>query len=515
MALVITWVVNETPEMRRFTLIPLWFAVLATALADEKRPLNVLIFYVDDLGVMDVSPYNPGTFYDTPAIQSLADSGVVFTNGYSASPVCSPARSALMTGQWPARTRNTDFFGGPHQYFGQALPENTDPTAHGKLKQTRQRPVWPAPYLGQLAESHTTMAEAFKARGYTTFHAGKWHLGPEGSWPEDHGFDYNRGGHHGGGPYGGNKYFSPYGNPRLEDGPPGEHLTDRLATETANFIGKYKDQPFFAMLNFYAVHTPLIGRPDLVEKYTHRRKELGLTDKFEPEHPRENRSVQSHAIYAAMVEAVDQAVGKVLAALEKNGVADNTLVIFSSDHGGLSTSEGSPTTNLPHRAGKGWLYEGGLRVPVIVRWPGVSPKGAVSSWFVTGTDFYPTVLDAAGLPPLPAQHKDGVSFAPALKRPAATSTDRDLYWHYPHWGNQGGIPGAAIRRGDWKFIQHFWGKAPELYHLGNDPGERHNLALDQPDVAMKLFQALNHFHRDTDALMPKLNPDAPGDFQKW
>ncbi len=501
--------------MQQLKLLAILFALLTTARADDERRLNILIFYVDDLGVMDVSPYNPDSFYHTPAIQVLADSGVTFTNGYSASPVCSPARSALMTGQWPARTRNSNFFGAPNMYFGQALPENTDPIEYGDLRQTRNRPVWPAPYLAQLAESHTSLAEAFKSHGYATFHAGKWHLGPEGSWPEDHGFDYNFGGHQGGGPYGGDKYFSPYDNPRLEDGPAGEHLTGRLAEETANFIATYKDQPFFAMLNFYAVHTPLIGRPDLVEKYEQHRAELGLTDEFEPEHPRENRTTQSHAVYAAMVEGVDQAVGQVLDALEEHEVADRTLVIFYSDHGGLSTSEGSPTTNLPFRAGKGWLYEGGLRVPVIVRWPGVAPAGATSDWFVTGTDFYPTTLQAAGLDLLPGQHKDGISFTPALKAPDTATPERDLYWHYPHWGNQGGTPGAAIRRGDWKYIQYFWGKAPELYHLGNDPGERNNLTMAHPDIALKLHKALHELHRETDALMPKLNPNPPANFNRW
>lgn len=496
----------------RHCLIPLVFVLAASALA---QPLNVVIFYADDLGAMDISPTNPDTFYDTPSLQALADSGVTFLNGYSASPVCSPARSAVMTGQWPARTRNTAYFGDENEFLGQALPENFDPLKDGDPKKSRNRPLWSAPYLGQLAAAHTTMPEAFKAHGYTTFFAGKWHLGPEGSWPEDHGFDFNLGGHRGGGPYGGGKYFSPYANPRLPDGPEGEHLPDRLATETAKFIGAHRDKPFLAMLSFYSVHTPLMGRPDLVEKYEARRKERGLDDTFAPEPPRENRTVQSHAVYAAMVEAMDQAVGKVLAALDEHGVAGRTLVIFTSDNGGLSTSEGSPTSNLPYRAGKGWLYEGGIRVPVIVRLPGVSPQGVVSQWQVTGTDFFPTVLEAAGLPLLPDQHQDGASFLPALKQPDATPPDRDLYWHFPHWGNQGGYPGAAIRRGEWKYIHYFWGRAPELFHLGEDPGERRNLALEEPELALELQNALFELHSDADALMPAVNPDAPVDFRKW
>jgi arylsulfatase A-like enzyme len=499
--------------MRCLILMPL-LAWLPLA-AQSATPPNVLLIVADDLGVMDVSPYNPDTFYDTPALQALADSGVKFTAGYAACPVCSPTRSAIMTGQWPARTRNTDYFGAPNEFFGEALPDNYDPLKDGKFGAMKNRPLWPAPYLGELAASHTTLAEALKARGYATFFAGKWHLGPEGSWPEDHGFDINMGGHKGGGPYGGKKYFSPYGNPRLADGPPGEHLPDRLATETAKFIGKHKDQPFFACLWFYSVHTPLIGRPDLVEKYEKRRAGRGLTDDFTEEPPRKNRITQSHAVYGAMVEAMDQAIGKVLAALESNGVAGNTIVIFTSDNGGLSTSEGSPTANLPYRAGKGWLYEGGIREPVIVRWPGVTPKAAASPWPVVSTDFYPTLLEAAGAPLLPDQHMDGQSFVAALRDPAKTDPGRVLFWHYPHWGNQGGIPGAAVRRGDWKLIDWFWRKTPELFHLANDPGERQNLAAENPEVLADLQRVLHGCQAATKALMPHPNPDPKMPFDKW
>jgi arylsulfatase A-like enzyme len=478
-------------------------------------PPNVVLIVADDLGVMDVSPYNPETFHDTPALQSLADSGVRFNAGYAACPVCSPTRSAIMTGQWPARTRNTDYFGGPNEFFGETLPANYDPLKDGRFGQMRNRPLWPAPYLGELAKSHTTLAEALKAKGYATFFAGKWHLGPQGSWPEDHGFDINMGGHSGGGPYAGKKYFSPYGNPRLPDGPPGEHLPDRLATETGKFIGNHKNSPFFACLWFYSVHTPLIGRPDLVEKYEKRRSDRRLKDDFAEEPPRMVRTTQSHAIYGAMVEAMDQAVGKVLAALETHGVADNTIVIFTADNGGLSTSEGSPTSNLPYRAGKGWLYEGGIREPFIVRWPGVTPKAAATSWAVNSTDIYPTILDAAALPPLPDQHKDGQSFLAALRDPARTNPDRALFWHYPHWGNQGGTPGAAVRRGDWKLIEWFHGKRPELFHLGKDPGERMNVADQHPKVLAALRKAISAFQADTKALMPHPNPDAGKPFNKW
>jgi len=325
------------------------------------KPLNVVFILADDLGVMDTTPYNPKSFYETPNLERFAKSATRFTNAYAACPVCSPTRSAILTGQYPARTRNTDYFGAPNEFFGEALPADYDPAKNGIFGKAMNKPLLPAPYLGQLAASHTTLAESLKAHGYSTFFAGKWHLGPKGSYPTDHGFDINLGGGQGGGPYGGNKYFSPYGNPTLPDGPVGEHLPDRLARETASFITKHKDKPFLAYLSFYSVHTPLMGRKDLVEKYEKRRAAAGLQDEFIDEPPRKTRSVQSHAIYAAMVDAMDQAIGKVLASLEENGVADNTLVIFTSDNGGLSTSEGSPTSNLPLRAGKGWLYEGGTR----------------------------------------------------------------------------------------------------------------------------------------------------------
>lgn len=490
------------------------FVLLGLPFAGAK-PLNVVLFLADDLGIMDTSPYNPETFYDTPAIQKLADGGVRFDNGYAACPVCSPSRSAILTGQWPSRTRNTDFFGAPNQFFGQELPSPYNALKDGVMGGRKKFPLWPASYLGQLADSHVTLAEALKKNGYATCFAGKWHLGREGSFPEDHGFDKNFGGIERGGPYGGKRYFSPYGNPKLSDGPDGEHLPDRLARETANFIVENKDQPFFAMLSFYSVHTPLMGRPDLVKKYQKLRSQRGLEDQFAAEAPRKNRTVQSHAVYGAMVEAMDQAVGTVLDSLDQVGVADRTLVIFTSDNGGLSTSEGSPTSNLPYRAGKGWLYEGGIREPVIVRLPGVVKAGSESDWLVSGTDFYPTILDAAGLNALGHQHKDGVSFLPALEDAKSINKDRVLYWHYPHWGNQGGSPGSAVRSGKWKLIDWQWKPRVELFDLESDAGEKQNLAEKYPEVVKKLSTTLAGLHKETGALMPAKNPDAKLPFEKW
>ncbi len=487
---------------------------LLLALTLPAAATNVVFFLVDDLGVMDVGFNNPDTFYETPNLNALAGDSVRFSAAYAACPVCSPTRSSILTGQYPARTRNTDYFGGPNGR--DVLPADPSDLTGADLKGMGKRPVLPAPYLQRLPAEQTTLAEALKAKGYATLHAGKWHLGGEGSLPTDHGFDINIGGTHGGGPYGGKKYFSPYGNPYLPDGPEGEHLPDRLASEAAKFIAAHKDKPFFVYLPFYSVHTPLIGRPDLVEKYEAKRKRLGLKAKFAPEMPRQNRTVQEHAVYAAMVEAMDQAVGKVLKALDDNGLRKDTIVFFFSDNGGLSTSEGSPTSNLPYRAGKGWTYEGGIREPLLVSWPGQVKGGATCDAPVISTDFYPTLLELLGLDPLPAQHVDGTSFAKLLQEPSAKHERAPLFWHYPHWGNQGGIPNSAIRDGDWKLIRYYYKKEPELFNLANDPGEATNLAASEKEKFADLSAKLDAMLKETKALLPIPNPN-PADkpFDKW
>jgi len=480
-------------------------AILACAAwAPSVSATNVVFIMADDLGFMDVGFNNPDTFYETPCLDALAKKSVRFTAGYAACPVCSPTRSSILTGQYPARTRNTDYFGGPNGF--ETIPEPYDPERDGSFGRFRDRPVLPAPYLARLAAEHTTLAEALHAAGYVTLHAGKWHLGGEGSLPTDHGFDMNIAGTAGGSPTGRKKYFPPYGNPHLPDGPPGEHLPDRLATEVARFITKHKDEKFFVYLPFYSVHTPLMAPPELVAKYEAKRHKLGLKARFEPEPPEDNRVVQEHAVYAGMVEAMDTAVGKVLHALETNGVADDTLVIFFSDNGGLSTSEGSPTSNLPFRAGKGWMYEGGIREPLLVRWPEKGKAGAVCDVPVISTDFYPTILDVCGIPPMPRQHVDGTSFAQLLENPNARHDRAALFWHYPHWGNQGGSPSSAIRDGDWKLIEFYGKKLPELYDLADDPGERRDLADAQTDRLAELTAKLEAFRQDTRAILPTENP---------
>lgn len=456
-------------------------AFVSTAASVERRP-NVVVFLVDDLGFMDIGANNPDTFYETPNIDALARRGVRFSSGYAACPVCSPTRAALLTGKYPPRTGITDYIGAPQ-------PE----------KWTRPTKLLPAPYTAQLALEETTLAEAFKEASYATFFAGKWHLGSSDYWPEHQGFDVNKGGWDRGGPYGGNKYFSPYGNPRLEDGPPGEHLPDRLATETAQFIAAQKEGPFFALLSFYSVHTPLLSRDDLKRKYEAKAAANPVTaPKFGRERQNDVRIVQDHAVYAGMVEAMDQAVGKVLRALEDAGTAGNTIVIFTSDNGGLSTSEGSPTSSLPYRGGKGWAYEGGVRVPLIVAGPGLAP--AVSTGVVTSPDLYPTLLELTGLPSRPEQHVDGLSFAEALH--GGSHARGPVFWHYPHYGNQGGAPYGAVRDGDWKLIEWYEDSAIELFNLAEDPGERRNLASSDPERAGALRKALGEWRVSVGARMP-------------
>ena len=462
---------------------------------DPPRPRpSVLVFVADDLGAMDLESDNPDTFHETPHLAQLAKEGMRFTQGYAAAPVCSPTRYALQTGRHPARGRATEWFGGR------------------RVERFRG-----AEYNAFMALEEVTLAEALKEEGYDTFFAGKWHLGKEeGLWPEHQGYDENHGGHDRGGPYGPGKYFSPYGNPRLEDGPEGEHLPARLARETAAFVrahgegGARAGQPFFAMLSFYSVHTPLMTTPAMIDKYTEKRLEQGLTDvpdseRYKPEEqcwptdrPRTVRVLQDNPIYAGMVETMDDAVGTVLGALEEAGLASSTLVVFTSDNGGLSTSEGRPTSNLPLRGGKGWLYEGGIREPWIVRWPGVAAPGSTCSAPITSQDLLPTVLEAVGAP-LPAGRViDGVSFAPCLRGEPATPRG-SLVWHYPHYGNQGGFPGAALRHGDWKLIERHEDGRVHLYDLATDPGERADLAERHPEVVEELRAELHTWYEALDA----------------
>ncbi len=454
--------------------------------APSSSRLNFLVFLVDDLGYMDIGANNPDCFYDTPNIDALARSGMRFTEGYVVNPVCSPSRYSFMTGKYPSRVDATNFFVGRRS---------------GKFN--------PAPLNDRMSTEETTIADALKQEGYSTFFAGKWHLGPEDKyWPENQGFDINIGGWRPGGPYTGNKYFSPYDNPRMENGPEGEHLPQRLADETANFIQDNIDNPFFAYLSFYSVHTPLMGRNDLVQKYkakaaTIEGEEFGAVEGD----GHRVRILQKHPVYAAMVEALDIAVGTVLDKLKKLDMEKNTVVIFTSDNGGLSTTEGLPTSNLPLKAGKGWVSEGGIRVPWLIRAPGYTQAGSTSSELICSNDLYPTVLSLADAEAGRNNPIDGVDLADALK---GGKLDRDtLYWHYPHYSNQGGPPAGAIRVGDFKLVEKYEDGSVELYNLKVDIGEKHDMAKQMPEMVRTMREKLHVWYQDVDAKFLRRKGDGP------
>ncbi|MEM9237066.1 MAG: sulfatase, partial [Verrucomicrobiota bacterium] len=434
-------------------------AVLLAPSLLAERP-NFVFILVDDLGSRDLG-YAGSRFYETPNIDALVASGMSFNQGYAASRVCSPSRASIMTGKATPRHGITDWIG-----------------AQTGMNWNRSDRVLPAEYVRELPKAEVTMAEALREAGYATFFAGKWHLGGEGSLPTDHGFEINRGGYSSGSPRGG--FFSPYNNPQLEDGPVGESLTLRLAQETADFIGSSRDKPFLAFLSFYTVHSPTQTSESLVQKYRSKAEAMGLSDaekRFIFDRRLPVRQVQDNPIYAGMMETLDTAVGIVLGKLKKTGLEKNTVVIFTSDNGGVTAGDNYATGLLPFRGGKGRQWEGGIREPYLIRAPGVTKPGGVSEVPVIGMDFYPTMLELAGLPLKPKQHADGVSLLPVLK--GGEIAERPLFWHYPHYGNQGGEPSSIIRSGDWKLIYYHEDGRQELYHLKDDIGEQKDLAADQ------------------------------------
>jgi len=464
------------------------------------RP-NIILLLIDDLGWADLGCFG-SSFYQTPNLDRLAQQGMRFTDAYASCPVCSPTRASIMTGKYPANVGITNY-----------IPGN----AWGKLMGV--------PYFHELPRDETTVADALRGSpsgggggggGYQTWHIGKWHLGPRGNWPEDRGFDRNIAGCHWGMPTQG--YFSPYGCPTLSDGPEGEYLTDRLTTEAIGLIRQRGDKPFFLNFCHYAVHTPIQAPADLVKKYEQKAKGLGLDQRktFEEGEPFpclhkkdkriQRRLLQSDPTYAAMIENLDANIGRLLDALDAEGIADNTLVMFTSDNGGLSTAEGSPTCNAPLLEGKGWMYEGGNRVCQIARWPGVIAPGSECSVPVTSTDFFPTFLEAAGLDPMPEQHEDGVSLMPLLR--GENKLDREaIFWHYPHYGNQGDSPACSIRAGDLKLIEHFEDDRLELFDLRQDIGESRDLAAEQPETVERLHGQLVGWREAVGAKIPEVNPD--------
>lgn len=449
----------------------------------KKRP-NIVFILVDDLGLHDLSTTG-SSFYETPNVDRIADEGTVFTQGYAASRVCSPSRASIMLGQFTAKHQITDWIGAKSGANWRTLNRNDK--------------LLPAEYTHVLPKKDATLAEAFVENGYKTFFAGKWHLGSKGSWPSDHGFEINKGGWDKGSPIGG--FFSPWENPNLVNTIPGENLSLRLANETANFIEQNKDTPFFAYLSFYAVHAPIQTSQECWAKYRAKAEKQGIKDfGFEMERVLPIRTVQDNPIYAGLVQQMDDAVGIVLDKLNKLGLEENTIIVLTSDNGGVASGDTFSTTNLPLRGGKGYQWEGGIREPYFIKVPWLKDVKQVN-YPVSGTDFYPTLLDLANIPLKPKQHVDGISLKPLLE--GAKAEDRPLFWHYPHYGNQGGEPASMIREGDWKLIHYWEDGRNELYHLIEDPGEQLNV-LSQNATQGKLMEVkLKSFLTEVNANLPK------------
>jgi arylsulfatase A-like enzyme len=438
-------------------------AAWAGRLGSRGAKPNIVLILADDLGWMDLSCQGSG-YYHTPAIDQLAREGMRFSDAYAAAPVCLPTRASLMTGQCPARLHMTAVFD----------------------RDRGKRQLLPPKWTNTLALEQRTLAERLKEVGYTTAHIGKWHLGPpEQFWPEHQGFDVNKAGYAAGEP---KSYFSPYHNPRLEDGPDGEYLTDRLTREAQRFIIDNREKPFFLYMAHYSPHAPLAA----------------LQSDIEPFKDKSPWNGQGNPTYAAMVAALDRSVGQLRQTLEQQGLWENTLVLFLSDNGGVNRlySGEQVTSNSPLRDAKATLYEGGIRVPMIVRWPGRIKAGSLCAVPVTTDDILPTLLAAAGGG---AQDVDGVNLLPLLRGRGGVKREA-LCWHYPHYYYNDVNPRGAIRMGEWKLLESYEDGALELYNLAQDIGEQHNLAPQMAQKAQQLRARLHWWLEQVGAQMPLPNP---------
>lgn len=458
--------------------------LVPAGLGAAARPLNVVFILADDLGAHDLACYG-ADLHETPRLDRLAREGVRFTQAYAMS-VCSPTRASLITGQHAARLHFTTW-------------------REAAASPTRDKPLLPPPAVTDLQPSQTNLAQLLKAAGYLTLHVGKWHLGDAAHSPETLGFDLNIGGTHWGAPA---TYFHPFSGasgssrefryvPGLGLGKPADYLTDRLTDEALKLIDAAGDRPFFLNLWHHSPHTPIEAKREQAEHFR---------AKLKPGQHHQN------ADYAAMIKSLDENVGRVLDHLQARGLADRTLVIFASDNGGYTNPwrEKVPTDNWPLRSGKGSLYEGGIRVPLIVRLPGVTPPGEICVTPVTCADFLPTILDlcnefGSAKTPIPAG-LDGVSFAPLLKQPQAGLPRTELFFHYPHYYFNT-TPVSAVRSGDWKLLEYFEDNRVELYNLRDDPSEAHDLAAKNLDEVNKLRTRLHAWWKDADALLPTKNPE--------
>jgi arylsulfatase A-like enzyme len=442
----------------------------------ETKP-NILFIVVDDLGYADLSVMG-SSYYETPNIDALAKSGTIFTNGYATCAVCSPSRASLLNGQFTARHGITQFDGAKSGQEWKKLNRHTK--------------LLPPEYKHHLDTSDVTMPEVLKANGYTTFFAGKWHLGSKenNSLPTNHGFDINKGGYEKGGPYSGG-YFSPFNNPYLTDyeDEKGMSLSMKLAKETSSFIQKNKDTTFLAYLSFYAVHSPIQTTKAKWEKYRYKAEEIGIaTNGFKMERVLPARAQQDNPVYAGLIEQVDEAIGSVLQTLKTNGLDKNTIVVFTSDNGGVTSGDNYSTNQLTLRGGKGYQWEGGIRVPYFIYVPWMHQKGNTIETAVTGADLFPTLLDLVAIPLKPEAHADGVSLEPLLK--GENIANRSLYWHYPHYGNQGGEPVSIMRKDNWKMIHYWEDNHLELYDLNSDLGELNDLSSQYKDKVMVMEKDL-------------------------
>ena len=448
--------------------------------AEDSSPKNVIVFLVDDLGWADLGCYG-SSYYETPRIDAFAKESARFTNAYTPNPVCSPTRAAIMTGKYPSRVNITDW-----------IPGRDEPNTRLVTPEDRYN----------LALKEITLAEALKEHNYQTFYAGKWHLGDEGHYPQDQGFDINKGGHHRGSPPGG--YYAPFKNPQLEDKPDDHYLTDRLTNECIEFLATREDEkPFLMYMAYYTVHTPIQGWDEYDDYFEEKKK--GLPNGGEVETRKEHLGItrlnQTDHKYAAMMKALDNSVGRILDTIEAMDLDDDTIILFSSDNGGLSTlARYGPTSDMPLRAGKGWCYEGGIRVPLIIKAPGIDTSDTAIDTPAISMDFFPTILDLAGLPAQPDLHQDGVSLKPLME--GNSIEDRALFWHYPHYHGSTWKPGAAIREGDWKLVQSYEWETVELYNLKDDIGEANDLSKSNPEKTAELMAKLKAMQDETGSKLP-------------
>lgn len=461
--------------MSRLALMVALLLISSNLVAAE--PPNVVLIVADDLGAMDLGCYG-SKFHRTPHLDKLAADGMRFTQAYSACPVCSPSRAAIVTGQYPQRFQLTDW-----------LPGRGD-----RPDQRLKRPT----LRNQLPLEETTIADTLKSAGYVCASIGKWHLGGEGFEPTKQGFDFNIAGDAAGSPQ---SYFAPFRKPNgtampgLSEAPEGEYLPDRLTTEAEKFLTAHHERPFFLYLPHFSPHTPLKAKEDLVKKYP-------AASTF--------KGQQNNPIYAAMLESLDESVGRIVAKLDELKLSDRTLILFTSDNGGLATTEGlntPATSNAPLREGKGWLYEGGIRTPLLAKWPGTIKANSTSDVPVCGIDLLPTIREACGLVEVTESAPlDGVNLLPLLKQ-SGTIARESLFWHYPHYANQGGKPGAAIRSGEWKLVEFYEEGRRELFHVAKDVSESRNLAEQEPDRVRELAAKLTEWRTKVGALMPEPNPN--------